>query len=379
MKLLVLCALVAVTSAAVTFPYKRYTTNITDGSDPTHSHCRDVDVTDDNDQKTQEWFSANEYKFTSWDTGLCPDNYETSPCEHITHPSDQQKITIRTCGRKPHDEVSAVQDQTTLYTLEKPPDCDEVAIDSKYAAKAMAFDKNLKEGTCKSVGYTVADGTVTKKVPFLGSLTIHKYKKASTEVTMLAPEVTKDCRINKTTEKKLIEFKNAAVEDGKGLMVKIRGCMDPKGYSCKPYKDCELLMAPGSTESIIYDSTFAYFVFTYRHHGVDTELYPDANLKYPTSYTIKFPNSTAAAPVLAATEEASDDVLWVNQPTPGTHAHCVEMAFKGGKKNAYYQAHGYQYQPPIWASGRCPNPPYNWFNKNETIAEGVVETTLGRH
>merc|ERR1711959_251183 len=64
------------------------------------------------------------------------------------------------------------------YTLQTPPDCDQVDIPSQYADKARAFDKNLKEGTCASVGYTVADGTTTKTVPVLGKLTIKKFKKA---------------------------------------------------------------------------------------------------------------------------------------------------------------------------------------------------------
>jgi lipocalin len=73
-------------------------------------------------------------------------------------------------------------DNTTLYQI-KDGECGEVAMDSKYAPEATKVDKDLKEGTCTSVGYTVADGTQTVKVPVLGSLTVHKYKKPS--VTML--------------------------------------------------------------------------------------------------------------------------------------------------------------------------------------------------
>merc|ERR1712057_143562 len=44
---------------------------------------------------------------------------------------------------------------TTLYTLQSPPDCAQVQIPSQYSKQAQAFDKNLKTGTCASVGYTV--------------------------------------------------------------------------------------------------------------------------------------------------------------------------------------------------------------------------------
>merc|ERR1711865_587709 len=39
----------------------------------------------------------------------------------------------------------------------------------------------LKEGTCASQGFTVADGSMTQKVPVLGDITIAKFKKASAE------------------------------------------------------------------------------------------------------------------------------------------------------------------------------------------------------
>jgi hypothetical protein len=71
---------------------------------------------------------------------------------------------------------------TTLYTLEKlasTGDCDQVDIPSMSVKPAQAADKNLKVGTCASVGYSVADGTMTKKVPVLGTLTIKKFKKAA--------------------------------------------------------------------------------------------------------------------------------------------------------------------------------------------------------
>merc|ERR1711988_367616 len=73
-------------------------------------------------------------------------------------------------------------DDTTLYTLEdvaNSGDCGQVAIKSTYVKPAQALDKNLKVGTCASVGYTVADGTISKKEPIVGTLTILKFKKPS--------------------------------------------------------------------------------------------------------------------------------------------------------------------------------------------------------
>merc|ERR1719453_72540 len=70
---------------------------------------------------------------------------------------------------------------TTMYTLEQAAtsgDCGQVDIPSVDVNPAQVFDKNLKVGTCASVGYSVADGTISKKVPVIGTLTIQKFKKA---------------------------------------------------------------------------------------------------------------------------------------------------------------------------------------------------------
>ena len=71
---------------------------------------------------------------------------------------------------------------TTVYTLEQAVasgDCDEVELPTTDVAAAQKVDANLKVGTCASVGYSVADGTMTKTVPVLGTLTIRKFKKAA--------------------------------------------------------------------------------------------------------------------------------------------------------------------------------------------------------
>merc|ERR1712070_235646 len=78
-----------------------------------------------------------------------------------------------------YDKPTAAEADVTLYKVDK--DGDEVGqatLDAKYEKAAVAF-AGLKEGTCASQGYTVADGTQTMKVPVLGSITISKFKKAS--------------------------------------------------------------------------------------------------------------------------------------------------------------------------------------------------------
>ena len=65
---------------------------------------------------------------------------------------------------------------TTLYQI-KDGECGQFALDSKYAGPAKAFDHDLKEGTCASVGYTQADGTKSMKVPVLGEITVDLFKK----------------------------------------------------------------------------------------------------------------------------------------------------------------------------------------------------------
>jgi hypothetical protein len=175
---------------------------------------------------------------------------------------------------------------------------------------------------------------------------------------------TKDCRSDKTTEPIDIAFTNGAPK----ATAKIRGCQDQ--YACKPYQDCELALAAGATETITIDSSFKYFVFLFKpSDGGDHELYPDANMKYPTAYTIK-PKSEVVA--------LSESDYVINSPSPGNHAHCTEISFAGGKSNPYYESHGYQYQPPIWSAGPCAKK-YNWFNRNTTIADGVTQTELGVH
>merc|ERR1719331_3252810 len=68
-------------------------------------------------------------------------------------------------------------DDVTLYKISGD-ECGQATLDKKYESYAIKF-AGLKEGTCASVGYSVADGTKTMKVPVLGDITIAKFKKSS--------------------------------------------------------------------------------------------------------------------------------------------------------------------------------------------------------
>ena len=66
-------------------------------------------------------------------------------------------------------------DDVTLYKFSGD-ECGQATLDKKYESYAVKF-AGLKEGTCSGVGYSVADGTKTLKVPVLGDITIKKFKK----------------------------------------------------------------------------------------------------------------------------------------------------------------------------------------------------------
>jgi len=251
--------------------------------------------------------------------------------------------------------------------------CFDVSVDTSdsHAAEWLRGNEYLytkwNDGLCDSSVWPTVETSTHPGVSTKVTLRKLGHGKAAEAMAMVGKS--KDCRSNKTTEAITIQFTNGA----EGHTAKIRGCQDQ--YACKPYQDCELALEPKGTENIVIDSSFKYFVFTYKPADKETELYPDANLKYPSAYTIKLPKKQEAIMM----DESSSDTLTVYQPSAGSHAHCTELTFEGGKNNAYYQAHGYQYQPPLWKSGACPNPPYNWFNNNKTIAKGVTQTELGRH
>jgi hypothetical protein len=155
----------------------------------------------------------------------------------------------------------------------------QVDFPTKYLSYAEKFDKNLKTGTCASVGYSVADGTTTKtvcirtgtstalpvssgltspwQVPVLGTLTVKKFKKAGTPMWTAALDAlqgnpTLDCSFgDKSTLKMTLSH------PGEGN-VKIRTCRNGIGCVGDPhhwnsYKDCEYRVGPGQTVDLVFE------------------------------------------------------------------------------------------------------------------------------
>jgi hypothetical protein len=122
-----------------------------------------------------------------------------------------------------------------------------------------------------------------------------------------------DCRSDKTTASFSISLDNKSPK-----AVRVRGCQNQ--YACKPFQDCLVGMAPGATANVTLDASFKYMIFTYQGDARDTELYPDANMKWPTSYDIQAPK----APTVSMTAPNCPD-------TPANYCDC------GGGD------HGYRY------------------------------------
>merc|ERR1712194_984038 len=109
-----------------------------------------------------------------------------------------------------------------------------------------------------------------------------------------------DCRTDTTSTPIVIDFENKS-----GKEVRIRGCQNQ--YACKPYQDCVVGMAAGVKVAVTLDSSFKYVVFTYHGDGRDTELYPDANMKWPASYQIAAPSLSQLADVAPSTADCRSD------------------------------------------------------------------------
>ena len=87
--------------------------------------------------------------------------------------------------------AAAVNDgpTVTLYEIQQGV-CGEVLdFPSKYAKLAEKFDKNLKEGSCESVGYTEFVKNTTKKTP-IGTFIVEEFKKPSAAALKDGPTVT---------------------------------------------------------------------------------------------------------------------------------------------------------------------------------------------
>ena len=131
--------------------------------------------------------------------------------------------------------------------------------------------------------------------------------------------ITKDCRNDTTTKPINIDFTNAA-----DTRSKIRACFDQD--TCKPYRDCELSLASGATETITIDATVGYIIFTF-YDGQEAELWPDVNMSWPTQYSIKKP---AIHPTLQGLlgDSPAWEVYSTNLPDSEDphHVHCEDVA-----------------------------------------------------
>jgi hypothetical protein len=363
--------------------------------DPLGKHCFDV-LVDSTEQRAKEWLGGNAYKYTG--TGPSSYNFTKGPCptsiwpvlESDNKPSNLDSVHLRKWG---HNTTAAALvdfvEGTCLHQEDTVNNkCYEACSGHSFKMKGVSakgrcpgkyneVDASKSENVC-SDGVTnlkYCTGSGLRKVEV--TIKTKGIKGAEAWSPMLlakaAAGTTKDCRTDKSST-----AINIVMTNGADAIVKIRGCQNQ--YSCKPYVDCDLTFAANAVETIVIDSSFKYFVFEYKGKfaGQETEMYPDANLHYPATYTIKAPESSMPMAVVPEVEMISEDVIVINSPSPGNHAHCTEITFIGGKDNAYYKAHGYQYTAPAWQTGPC-GKQYNWFNRNETIAEDVVETILGVH
>jgi len=59
----------------------------------------------------------------------------------------------------------------------------------------------------------------------------------------------------------------------------------------QPFVDCELQLAAGATETIVVDEGTKYFLVDFYNGGNPDQLYPDANLHFPSTFTIKRPDT----------------------------------------------------------------------------------------
>jgi len=164
----------------------------------------------------------------------------------------------------PNATLIAPNADTTLYKTSGD-ECGEATLDSKYASYAEKF-AGLKEGTCASQGYTVADGSQTMKVPVLGDITIAKFKKATVDDiwAMTEAEEAPCCQG---------ACKVAGQEKYYSLASGIHGdkhcgecCMDPKHYNLYHFFEKNLTKAEGNSPCSgfgyqKYDSTVTHGVW----------------------------------------------------------------------------------------------------------------------
>jgi len=228
--------------------------------------------------------------------------------------------------------------------------CFDVSVDTTDPKAKEWLSANLYEyvnftaGLCDKTVYPVVENM--QHPSSLQKVTLRKMGHNAPAVEVLSDEAvtTKDCRTDKTTEKITISMTNGA-----GTKTKIRACQNQ--YACKPYVDCDLTFADGGHENVVIDKTSKYMIFSYygKYAGKETALYPDANMLWPTDYTIKAPTSSGEVTMLSSSESGSEEWFYHVDDASGDHK-CREANFT---------------MAGITTKGRCPTE-YTVFEKNET-------------
>jgi len=150
-----------------------------DGSGCSLSGCSESQVTSVADFSTN---FCNMHDLYCGTVDGCPvaltDLQYTETSSHSLGASTDKKACIVSSLSKSFIEmqIPPANEMVTLYKLSDG-ECGQATIDKKYEEEAEKF-AGLIEGTCPSVGYTIEDGTTTITVPFLGKITVAKYKKA---------------------------------------------------------------------------------------------------------------------------------------------------------------------------------------------------------
>jgi len=189
-----------------------------------------------------------------------------------------------------------------------------------------------------------------KNDPGCGGVNVKTFA-PSAALTMALTAVSKDCRADKSATPVQIAFKNTAA-----VRTKIRGCLNQ--YACKPYRDCELALAPGASETVTIDASFKYMVFTFYGEGKETELYPDANMKYPSTYDIKDSAVTMMLQTEMVVASAPAPPPVVKHLEDGKDGHCTDLTVNFSmdsdldRVKDWWGANEYKYAS--WANSTCP-------------------------
>jgi hypothetical protein len=224
--------------------------------------------------------------------------------------------------------------------------CDDVTVDTSdphaqdWLDANMYLYKNWEKGKlCDSHAFPSVESS--EHPAGNPNVTLRKLGHGSVVSLTMVAAASKDCRTDKTSAPITISFTNGAKAASK-----IRGCQNQ--FACHPYQDCELALPVGQAENIVIDASFKYFVFTYHGQSVETELYPDANLKWPESYTIKEPKGQV---IVLAEATPTVQATWFHEIDSATGDHkCRESNFTMGG---------------ISTKGRCPSE-YSVFEKTES-------------